>query len=48
MAVYHIHNSLILPIHKMVPALLTAEDDSGALNLDPYNMQSTFENPYAT
>ena len=25
-----------------------AEDDSGALNLDPYNLQVMFENPYAT
>jgi len=27
---------------------LPAEDDSGALNLDPYNLQAMFENPNAT
>ena len=26
----------------------TAQDDSGALNKDPYNMQTMLENPYAT
>jgi len=51
MTVYHIHNfSSPQPQDGTSPSALTtktpltAEDDSDALNLDPY----TFENPYAT